>query len=164
MTAGKMTFHPFAGACAFIISTAYVTRLPGQNPGKKHGDLQDSTSRSLLQNAILPAFWVAFRSHLQPCEAKMPDELENNLPLTAGGEVQPSTDFEGGECFVPIFPKAPVRSVPKAAPKPEPSPFARAFDTFYRNQGWGDPPPACTTPKTGISAPAADGGTGDTHA
>jgi hypothetical protein len=94
----------------------------------------------------------------------MSDELENNLPLTAGGEVQPPTDFDGGECFVPIISRVPVGSAPKPAPKPEQSPFARAFDTFWRDQGWGVPPPPRTPLGKGISAPAAaDGGTGDTH-
>lgn len=52
MTAGKMIFHPFAGACAFIISTAYVTRLPGQNPAKNTGicktRLRDPSYRTLF--------------------------------------------------------------------------------------------------------------------
>jgi|ERR1035441_5755125 hypothetical protein len=88
----------------------------------------------------------------------MPDELENKLPLTAGGEVQPPTDFDGGECFVPIILRVPFHSAPKPIPKPEQSPFARAFDTFWRDQGWGVPPPPRMTPKTGISAPVADDG------
>ena len=76
--------------------------------------------------------------------------------------MQPFTDFEGGECFVPLISQVPVPPVPKPAPKPELSPFTRSFNTFWRNQGWGVPPPPRTIPEKGISAPAADGSPGDT--
>jgi hypothetical protein len=38
----------------------------------------------------------------------MPDVRKNTIPPTAGGEVQPFTDLEGGECFVSLIRQVPV--------------------------------------------------------
>lgn len=93
----------------------------------------------------------------------MPDVLENTLPLTAGGDVKPSTEFDVGECFAPFITQISVSPAPKAAPKPEPSVLTRTFDRIFRDMGWEIPALTDAAPETGISVPAAVVSAGDTH-
>jgi len=90
----------------------------------------------------------------------MPDVPENNLPLTADGDVQPPSEADDGGCFAPFVPPVPVPPAPKPAPKPKPPSLMPLIDRILADNGCV-PAPTDAPPETEVSAPAAAGGTDD---
>ena len=90
----------------------------------------------------------------------MPDVPENNLPLTADGDVQPPSEADDGGCFAPFVPPVPVPPAPKPAPKPKPPSLMPLIDRILADNGCV-PAPTDAPPETEVSVPAAAGGTDD---
>jgi hypothetical protein len=85
----------------------------------------------------------------------MADFSQNTpLPIT-GREVNQPAEADDGGWFAPFIPQ--VRTEPKPAQRPKPSPFIGVIDKVYRELGY-PPSPIETTPETG---PAAAAGAGD---
>jgi hypothetical protein len=86
----------------------------------------------------------------------MPDVLESVFSPTAGGDVEPSSELDVGECFAPFIPQ--VAAAPAPTPKPKPAAKVSVFETVLRDLGyWTD-----AGPETALPAPVADGNDGDT--
>jgi hypothetical protein len=62
----------------------------------------------------------------------MSDVLENNLPLTAGGDVKAPAELDIDECFAPFVPEVSAA----LAPKPRPSPQLSFVDNVFSDLGY----------------------------
>ena len=66
----------------------------------------------------------------------MPDLLVNVLPPTAGGDVEPSSELDVGECFAPFIPQVAV--TPASTPKPKPAARVSGLEKVLRELGFGN--------------------------
>jgi len=86
----------------------------------------------------------------------MPDLLETVLSPTAGGDVEPSSELDIGECFAPFIPQAPAAPAPN--PKPKPAAKVSGFEKLLRENGLLRD----TGSATALPVPEAPGNDGDT--
>ena len=89
----------------------------------------------------------------------MPDVLVNVLPPTAGGDVEPSSELDVGECFAPFIPQVAV--TPASTPKPKPAARVSGLEKVLRELGFGNTS-TDAGPETELLAPEAAGDDGDT--
>jgi hypothetical protein len=143
----------------------YLPHLIAQSiPAIKHRDFRDSISRSLLQDGISAHSLGGFPFATYNFEAKMLHLLEDALPLTAGGDVEPTTELEVGGCYAPSIPQVSVCPGPTPGPKPKRPNLADGFDPLFRRKGWDIPASTDPTQEAGTSTSAETGSTGDTDA
>ena len=87
----------------------------------------------------------------------MSEVPESTLPPTEGGDIEPSSELDVGECFAPFIPEVAVAPAPRRKPKPAVSVFEKVLGEL----GYGTTS-TDAGPKTGHSVPQAAGNDDDT--